>query len=112
MLSRLKSSGVVMAFLLACLSWVIVTAAWTQASPGGLIDKIAGNLLSPAYRIGKHLAHLFFPNDNGRNAVGNYLGLAFGVAAEIVFLTVLWFLGIGLRKWTRVRKVPQPPARH
>jgi hypothetical protein len=104
MLLRLKSSGVVMAFLLACLSWVAVTAAWAQASPGGLIDKIVGNLLSPAYRIGKHLAHLFFPNDIGRNAVGNYLGPAFGVSAEVVFLTVLWLLGIRLRRWIRARK--------
>jgi len=110
MLSRLKSSGVVMAFLLACLSWLVLTAPWAQASPGGLIDKIAGNLLSPAYRVGKHLAHLFFPNDNGRNAVGNYLGPAFGVAAEIVLLAVLWLLGIWLRRWTRARKMPQPPA--
>jgi|SRR5277367_327591 len=104
--SRLNFRDVISALLLACVSWIVLTLVWTQSSTGGLTDKIVGTVLSPSYQLGKHFAHVCFPNYNSRNATGTYLAPVFGVAAEILFLTVLWLLAVWIRARTRSRSTP------
>jgi hypothetical protein len=103
--SRLSLRGAVWAILLACVSWIVLTLLWSHASTGGLADKIVGSVLSPSYQLGKHLAHICFPNYNSRNATGTYLAPVFGVAAEILFLTALWLLALWIRAWIRTRRM-------
>jgi hypothetical protein len=91
------------AFLLACISWLALTTLWAHVSPGGLTDKIIGNVLSPSYRVGKHFAHLCFPNYSSRNNIGYYFAPLFGVATDIVFLSAMWLVGIRIRRWTRLQ---------
>jgi len=107
--SGLKSRDLALAFLLACISWLALTLVWTHASPGGLSDRIVGILLSPSYRVGKHLAHLCFPNQSGRNIIGYYLAPLFGVATEVAFFMALWLVGIGIRRWMNTRRSLQNP---
>jgi len=100
----LRRRDVGLAFLLALASWVALTVLWTYASSGGFTDRIVGDLLSPAYRVGKHVAHLCFPNYGSRNTIGYYFAPLFGIAAEIVCLMGLWLFGISIRRWMYDRK--------
>ena len=103
-LVRLESRDLGVAFLVACISWVAITLAWSRATPGGNADKIINSLLSPPYRVGKHLGHVFFPNYSSRNTLGFYFAPLFGVAVELSCLMALWIVAVSCRRWFRVRK--------
>ena len=96
---RIRVRDLFLAFLLGCCSWVLLTPLWNHALQGGLLDKILGALLSPAYRLGKHLAHAIFPNSGARNATGTYIAPLMGVVAEVLFLMALWTIAISLIRW-------------
>ncbi|MGA9041468.1 MAG: hypothetical protein WB421_13105 [Terriglobales bacterium] len=96
------------AFLLALCSWFVLTPIWTHSSPGGIVDRAIGGLFYAPYRLGKHLAHVAFP-DHGpdraiRNPTGYYIAPLMGIAGEILFLMALWLIGIRIVHWMWARK--------
>jgi hypothetical protein len=93
-----------LAFLLACFSWLILTPIWIHASPGGLVDTIIGGMFHIPYRVGKHLAHVLFPDSATRNTTRYYLAPIIGVAGEIVLLTALWLTAICVVYWRQSPK--------
>ena len=101
---RLRRRDVGWAFLLGCFSWLVLTPVWIRATPGGVADRLIGGLFSPAYRVGKHLAHVVFPNSSIPNTTAYYVTPLIGVAGEVLLLISLWLIGIGGVRWTRVSK--------
>jgi hypothetical protein len=99
--SRSKRRDAVIAFVLACASWLVLTPIWIHASQGGWVDRVIGGLFYLPYRAGKHFAHVVFPNDATRNTTGYYAAPLMGVAGEVLFLMVLWFVSV--RIWNRIR---------
>jgi hypothetical protein len=101
---HLRLRDLVLAFLLACTSWLILTPIWIHASAGGLADKIIGGLFHVPYRVGKHLAHVLFPDSATRSTTRYYLAPMMGVAGEIVFLTAVCLAGICVVRSRQARK--------
>jgi len=103
-----KRRDVGAAFLLALCSWFVLTPIWTHSSPGGIVDRAIGGLFYAPYRLGKHLAHVAFP-DHGpdraiRNPTGYYLAPLMCIAGEILLLMALWFIAIRIAHWMRARE--------
>jgi hypothetical protein len=103
-ISNLRFRDLVLAFLLACFSWLVLTPIWIHASPGGLADTIIGGLFHVPYRVGKHFAHLLFPDSVTRNTTRYYLAPMMGIAGEILLLTALWLAGIRVVRWRQAVK--------
>jgi hypothetical protein len=101
---RIRARDLFFAFLLGCSSWFVLMPVWNHAPQGGLLDKLLGGLFSPAYRLGKHLAHVIFPNNGARNTTGTYIAPVMGVVAEVLFLMALWTIAISLIRWRRCAK--------
>jgi len=101
---RLRRRDVGWAFLLGCFSWLVLTPVWIRATPGGVADRLIGGLFSPAYRVGKHLAHVVFPNSSIPNTTAYYVAPLIGVAGELLLLILLWLIGIGVVRWTQSPK--------
>jgi hypothetical protein len=101
----LKFRDVGVGLLLACISWFLLTALWTMATPGGLYDKIVGGLFSLPYRAGKHLTHVMLPNTSVRNATAYYIAPVVGIGSEILFLLLLWLAVLAIaRSGRRVKR--------
>jgi hypothetical protein len=105
-----KRRDAVLAFLLACCSWLVLTPIWIYSSPGGLADRVIGGLFYVPYRLGKHLAHVVF-HDHGpdraiRNTTGYYVAPLMGIAGEVLLLMALWFIAIQMVRWMRAKKTP------
>jgi len=97
----LKLRDLAVGLLLACISWFLLTAVWTVATPEGLYDKIVGGLFSIPYRAGKHLTHIILPNTSIRNATAYYLAPLVGVCSEILLLLLLWLTVIAIARLAR-----------
>ena len=101
---RSERWAVGLAFLLACFSWCVLTLVWILSPPGGIADRSIGALFSPAYSVGKHLAHIVFPNSSNRNPIAYHVAPLTGAAGEVLLLTVLCLIGIGVVRWMRASK--------
>jgi len=101
---RRRFRDLVLAFLLACASWLILTPIWVHASPGGIVDTIIGGMFHVPYRAGKHLAHVLFPDSATRSTTRYYLAPIFGVAGEILILTSVWLTGFSVVRLRQARK--------
>ena len=97
----LKLRDLAVGLLLACISWFLLTAAWTVATPGGLYDKVVGGVFSIPYRAGKHLTHVILPNTSVRNATAYYLAPVVGICSEILLLLLLWLTLIAIGRLAR-----------
>jgi hypothetical protein len=96
-----------LASLLSVFSWFGLTALWIHSAKGGLIDRFVGAFFFLPYGLGKHMAHVLFP-DRGpdhaiRNSTGYFLGPLLGVAGEILLLLLFWFVGLRIVRslWTK-----------
>jgi hypothetical protein len=101
-----------LAALLSGCSWLVLTPIWIHSSKGGLADRAIEGLFSLPYRVGKHVAHLLFP-DHGvnhaiRNNTGYYLGPLMGVGGELVFLMAIFFLAIRVARHMQSGKHHSP----
>jgi hypothetical protein len=95
------------AFILSFCSWFALTFIWSHSARGGLADRMIRSLFFLPYVLGKHIAHVVFP-DHGldhaiRNSTGYYLGPVMGVAGEVIFLMMMWFVGIQIVRWIRAK---------
>lgn len=110
-LFALKLRDLAIGLLLACISWFLLTAVWTVATPGGLYDKIVGGLFSIPYRAGKHLTHVILPNTSVRNASAYYLAPVVGICSEILLLLLFWLTMIAIARLARGTRLDSPARR-
>ena len=72
------------AFLLAILSWVVLTFAWNRCPVGSTAFNVIAAIYSPGYRMGTYVARAL--------SAGRYAAPLLGLGGVLVLFSVVWYV--------------------
>ena len=97
---RLVRTKVGFSFLLALLSWIVLSLVWNRTEIGSPAFKFIAAVMRPGFNAGHYLAASFFGNDSQHQADAVLMGL--GVL--LAMYTAFWYAVVLAIGWMRSEK--------